>query len=138
MQAHHASSVKITYLIMTQCPRVFRQYICSAHDSLIQVSLDLPNYDSREFRSCFAQILGSIWPRLQSSSQSMPVRRLMLERECPYIYGHALGTSAATIARTPSASFTLFRNNCLKPTLSVIQPVFSAEVVLATSKTVCH
>ena len=49
----YASSVKITYLVMTQCPRAFRQYICSAHDQLIQVSLDLPNYDSREFRSCY-------------------------------------------------------------------------------------
>ena len=48
----YESSVKITYLIMTQCSRAFRQYTCFAHDQLIQPSLDLPNYDSRKFRSC--------------------------------------------------------------------------------------
>ena len=33
-----ASSVKITYLTITQCPRAFCKYICSAHDQLIQAS----------------------------------------------------------------------------------------------------
>ena len=37
----HGSNVEMTSLIITQCPRAFRQYIFSAHDLLIQASLDL-------------------------------------------------------------------------------------------------
>ena len=37
--------------------RVSSIYICSAHDQLIQVNLDLPNFDSREFRSCITRLV---------------------------------------------------------------------------------